>query len=47
MCLCSIRVMQIHFHFSVDLSEIIAHSEFDIDSNGVVSEEEAKVCLFS
>lgn len=28
---------------SVDVLEIIPHMEFDIDSNGVVSEEEAKV----
>ncbi|XP_063410563.1 glucosidase 2 subunit beta-like isoform X1 [Mytilus trossulus] len=27
---------------SIDLQEIIAHPEFDIDSNGIVSEEEAK-----
>lgn len=28
---------------SVDVFEIIPHLEFDIDSNGIVSEEEAKV----
>ena len=33
------------FVYSVDLLEVIAHGEFDIDSNGAVSEEEAKVCL--
>jgi hypothetical protein len=27
--------------------EVISHNEFDIDSNGVVSEEEAKVCTVS
>ena len=28
---------------SVDINEMVIHSEFDIDSNGEVSAEEAKV----
>ena len=31
--------------YSVSLSEVQTRLEFDIDSNGEVSEDEAKVCI--
>lgn len=31
------------YYYSIDVLEMIVHAEFDIDANGVVSDEEAKV----
>jgi len=40
---CIDQAVTCQLFFSVSVAEMMAHSEFDIDSNGVVSEEEAKV----
>lgn len=37
------NIILVYLSCSVDILEIIPHQEFDIDANGVVSEEEAKV----